>query len=130
MTATPLSMVSKTGAAAVGVLGGSAPETREMQSLKKAAQAFEAVFIRQMLGEMRSSGFGDDLTGSSAVEQFQEMADAKTADTLSERGNFGIADMLVKQLAPRHAAAAYASGTAAQADATDSAAPLSAERKG
>lgn len=106
MTALPLSLAGKVGTATLGALSGAPAESKDMEQLKKAAKAFEAVFIRQMLGEVRASG-GEGLTDSSAVEQFQEMSDAKTADTLSERGAFGIAAMLVKQLAPKHAAAAY-----------------------
>ncbi|MET0366308.1 MAG: rod-binding protein [Sphingobium sp.] len=105
MLTNPLATVAKSGLAALGAAANQTTDTTETDKLKKAAKAFEAVFVRQMLGEMRSSGFGDDLTGNSGVEQFQEMADAQTADTLSERGSFGIAGLLVKQLAPKHAAA-------------------------
>ena len=112
MIASPLSLSGKVG-------GASAPaaEPKDMAELRKAAKAFEAVFIRQILSEMRSSSFGDDLTGSSSVEQFQEMSDARTADTLSERSSFGVADALIRQLAPKHAQAAYAAqdGSAAAA---------------
>jgi flagellar protein FlgJ len=41
---------------------------------------------------------GDELTGSSAVDQFQEMADARTADALADQGGLGIANMLLAQL--------------------------------
>ena len=86
-------------------------------ALKKAAQAFEAVFLRQMMASMRQAGLGDELFGNQATEQFREMADAKTADTMAERGALGVADMLLKQfegLAKLQAAqpAATASGTA------------------
>jgi flagellar protein FlgJ len=85
------------------------PATQDDEKLKKAAKGFEAVFVRQLLKEARASSFSDDdMTNNSAVEQFQEMQDAKTADTMADRGTFGIATSLIKQLGPKQAAAAYA----------------------
>ena len=43
-----------------------------------------------MISGMRQTGFGDDLTGSDAVDQFQDMADSKTADSLADKGGLGI----------------------------------------
>lgn len=65
--------------------------------LKAAAEAFEAVFMRQMIGSMRQAGFGDPLLGSSATDQFQEMQDARLADSMAEQNAFGIAEMLLAQ---------------------------------
>lgn len=66
--------------------------------LRKAAEAFEAIILRQMLATMRSTTLGDDLLGSSATNQFSELADARTADTLAARGAFGIAALVERQL--------------------------------
>ncbi|HTI31320.1 MAG TPA: rod-binding protein [Sphingomonas sp.] len=66
--------------------------------LKKAAEKFEAVFVRQVLGEMRKAKLGDELFGSSATDNFREMADAQTADAMSKQGVFGIGALLAKQL--------------------------------
>ena len=76
--------------------GGEANAQRR-QELRQAAQAFEAVFVRQLLGSMRSAKLADDMFGSQATDQFRDMADARLADTMSQRGTFGIADMLVAQ---------------------------------
>ncbi len=76
--------------------GGEA-NTQRRQELRQAAQAFEAVFVRQLLGSMRSAKLADDMFGSQATDQFRDMADARLADTMSQRGTFGIADMLVAQ---------------------------------
>ena len=75
-------------------------------ALRTAAQQFEAVFLRQMIGSMRSAGLGDGIFDSEATQQFQEMSDAKTADVMAEKGAFGIADLLVKQYGARLAATA------------------------
>ena len=66
--------------------------------LKKAAEKFEAVFLRQVLGEMRKAKLSDELFGSSATDNFRELADAQTADAMSKLGAFGIGQLLEKQL--------------------------------
>ena len=78
----------------------------DQAKLKKAAQAFEAVFVRQLIGSMRSASDGDGLFDSEASKQFQDMADAKTADAMASKGALHIADMLVKQYGARLAGAA------------------------
>ena len=65
--------------------------------LVKAAQAFEAVFVRQMIGSMRQASLSEDLFGSSGGEQFREMQDAKLADQMVSDGGFGVAEMLIRQ---------------------------------
>jgi flagellar protein FlgJ len=66
--------------------------------LKSAAQAFEAVFLRQMIGSMRQAKLGEDLFGSQATDQFREMGDARLADQMAKEGGFGIAEMMLKQM--------------------------------
>jgi peptidoglycan hydrolase FlgJ len=67
-------------------------------ALKKAAQGFEAVFLREIIGTMRKGKLADDIFGSSATDNFREMADARTADEMSKLGHFGIAGLIEKQL--------------------------------
>ena len=67
-------------------------------ALKKAAQGFEAVFLREIIGAMRKGKLADDIFGSSATDNFREMADARTADEMSMLGHFGIAGLIEKQL--------------------------------
>jgi peptidoglycan hydrolase FlgJ len=66
--------------------------------LRAAAEKFEAVFLREMIGSMRKSKLGDDLFGSSATDNFREMADADTANRMAKRGAFGIAALVEQQL--------------------------------
>jgi flagellar protein FlgJ len=68
-------------------------------ALHQVAQQFEAVFLRQIIGAMRQAKLSDDLFGSSATDQFREMADARTADSLASTGQFGIAALIEKQFA-------------------------------
>jgi peptidoglycan hydrolase FlgJ len=67
-------------------------------ALKKAAQGFEAVFLREIIGVMRKGKLAEDIFGSSATDNFREMADARTADEMSKLGHFGIAGLIEKQL--------------------------------
>jgi peptidoglycan hydrolase FlgJ len=86
--------------------------------LKSAAQAFEAVFLRQMIGSMRSASLGDGMFDNEATSTFQDMADSKTADAMSKKGVLHIADMLVKQLGPVAAKERGDAADAAHADET------------
>jgi len=100
VTTTPIS-----NAAAGTSAAAPAQASPDQAKLKKAAQAFEAVFVRQLIGSMRSaSGDGNDgLFDSEATKQFQDMADSKTADAMAQKGALHIADMLVKQYGARMA---------------------------
>lgn len=69
----------------------------EEAGLRQAAQAFEAVFLRQMIGSMRSASLGEDLLGNDAGDQFRDLADARMADDMAQQQSFGIADLLLKQ---------------------------------
>ena len=116
MTTAPIT----NGPAAASAVAPSAASP-ELAKLKKAAQAFEAVFLRQMIGSMRSAGLGDGIFDSSATQQFQQMSDAATADAMASKGALHIADMLVKQYGARLSATA-APAAAADAKPADPAA--------
>jgi peptidoglycan hydrolase FlgJ len=85
-------------------------------ALRAAAQQFEAVFLRQMIGSMRQAHLSDDIFGSQATDQFRDMADANLADSMSHQGVFGIAQLLLAQF-DRHAAAPAAATSAPSNDA-------------
>jgi peptidoglycan hydrolase FlgJ len=67
-------------------------------ALKKAAQGFEAVFLREIIGAMRKGKLADDIFGSTATDSFRDMADARTADEMAKLGQFGIATLVERQL--------------------------------
>ena len=80
---------------------GSSP-TAQREQIKQAAQQFEAIFLRQLLSAMRSAKLtDDDLFGSDAGDQFRDLADARTAESMSQQGAFGIAEMLLGQFLGR-----------------------------
>lgn len=70
-------------------------------ALRKAAEGFEAVMLRNMISSMRKAKLADDMFGSSATDNFREMADARTADAMASLRQFGIADMVEKQLSAK-----------------------------
>jgi peptidoglycan hydrolase FlgJ len=85
----------------------------QRNALRGAAQQFEAVFLRQMIGSMRQAHLAEDAFGSQATEQFRDMSDANLADAMSHQGVFGIAQMLLGQFDRAHAATPAATATAA-----------------
>lgn len=95
---------------------GSGASGANRAALDKVAQQFEAVFLRQMIGAMRSASLAEGITDSSATQQFQDMADARTADAMASKGAMGIAELLIKQFGAR------VTPTAADAPAPDGAA--------
>jgi flagellar protein FlgJ len=88
-------------AAQAGPAAGASPTDpaadRQRTQMQQAAQAFEAIFLRQMIGSMRQARLAEDVFGSSATDQFRDMADAQLADNMSRQGSFGIAELLMAQ---------------------------------
>jgi flagellar protein FlgJ len=104
-------------------LAAQSPTTEaQRNALRGAAQQFEAVFLRQMIGSMRQAHLADDMFGSQATDQFRDMSDANLADSMSHQGVFGIAQMLLAQF-DRHAAATPAAPAAASGQSAAAANP-------
>jgi len=71
-------------------------------ALHKAAQQFESLFLQMVLKAGHSVDSGDGLLGHSNGEKiFTDMRDSQFAKISSERGGFGIAEMLERQWAER-----------------------------
>ena len=72
---------------------------KEKEKLKKACKDFEALFVNQLMKEMRKtvkkSGFID---GGNAEKIFQSMLDEKYAEAIADSGNMGLADMMYRQI--------------------------------
>lgn len=67
--------------------------------LREAAQAFEAIFLRQLLASARAADFGgEDLFGGPGLEQFEAMRDEHFAEIASSQSMFGLADAIERQL--------------------------------
>jgi len=63
--------------------------------LAATADAFEAIFLRQMIGAMRQTSLAEDEMGGSSMAPFTDMFDAAIADSMAKGGRFGIAEMLI-----------------------------------
>ena len=82
----------------IASLAAATPAAADPKGIAKVAKQFEAVFMRQMISSMRQAGLADDLFGSTAEDQFRDMADARLADSMAgTAGGFGIAKLLIKQ---------------------------------
>lgn len=68
------------------------------RQLKKACEQFEAIFAKELLGEMRKSthqiNLGGDQTGS---EIYKDMMDQAIADAMAHQGALGIGKILYRQ---------------------------------
>ena len=74
----------------------------ERSDLRRAAEGFEAIFVRRMLDAARAADLGgDDVLGGAGLEQFTAMRDEYLADIAADRGAFGIAEAIEAQLAAR-----------------------------
>lgn len=91
-------MMSVKPVASAPLVRTSVPTPARDPELRKAAEAFEAVILRQMLATMRKAKLGDDIMGSGATDNFREMADARLADNIAGLRQFGIANLVEKQL--------------------------------
>lgn len=90
------------GTTSIGLDAGKAPApSARNPELEQAAKAFEAIFLRQMIGAMRSSSLSEGIFDNQATEQFRDMADARTADEMAKSSTFGIAELLMRQFAPK-----------------------------
>ncbi|HEY1153489.1 MAG TPA: rod-binding protein [Pseudolabrys sp.] len=68
-------------------------------NLAQAAQKFEALFIHQMLKSARAAKLDDGLFDSEALNQFQDMQDAKFSETMAVHTPMGIGAALADFLA-------------------------------
>ena len=87
---------SHTAPSSLGSTGPAADKRRdEIQSM---AADFEAIFVRQMLKTMRTSSLGEGLFDGQGTEQFRDMQDAKIAESMAQKGVFGIAQLLTRHV--------------------------------
>ncbi|MES1928630.1 mannosyl-glycoprotein endo-beta-N-acetylglucosamidase [Salinisphaera dokdonensis CL-ES53] len=79
------------------------------EGVRQAAKQFEALFLQQMLKQMRAAVPESGLLQSQQSDMYQSLMDQQWSQTLAERG-VGLADMLTRQLqgSPKAADAAAA----------------------
>lgn len=87
-------------------------DTNSPQALQRVAQEVEAMFLQMMLKSMRDASLGDGLFDSQEGRLYQDMFDKQIALDMSQHGNVGISDLLMRQLVHKSGAAGAASFTA------------------
>jgi flagellar protein FlgJ len=87
-------------------LGGLETVSRE-EKVREAARQFEAVLLRQILGQARKPVFRSELSKETAASGiYQDMVTAQLAEAMSRGGTLGLARSLETQLSPGTANAA------------------------
>lgn len=72
-------------------------------ALRKAAEQFEALFLKTLLKSMRDASFGDPIFGNDdQSEVYRDLADQQLALEVSQGPGTGLADLLVRQLGGGH----------------------------
>jgi len=73
------------------------------EQIKEVCQQFEALFINMLFKEMRKTiPDGGLIEKSNATETFESMLDENVSKQMSETGDFGIADLMYKQLVSKY----------------------------
>lgn len=67
-------------------------------ALRAAAQQFEAMFLQEMMRNMRDASFKSDLLESGAISTFEGMFDKEVSMQMAKKGGMGLADMMVAQM--------------------------------
>lgn len=73
------------------------------EALKEAAKQFEALFLGNILKNMRSAKLAEGLMDSSQTQFFHEMYDQQLAVHIAGKSDLGLAELIVKQLKPEPA---------------------------
>lgn len=97
----------------------------QQEALQMAAEQFEAMFLQQVLKQMRKANdalASDSSFKSNDMETMRDLHDSALAESLASQRQTGIADMIVKQLSGAAGAEAM-SVSAAQEAARDTALP-------
>lgn len=85
-------------------------------ALRKAAQGFEAIFVRQMLATARQSSLGGDNPLTAGDDTFRQMRDERFADIAAQSGAFGFARQIEAALGTRLPPAPAAAPATAKKD--------------
>jgi flagellar protein FlgJ len=93
-------------------LDGARLDGAQLAEQRKAAQQFEAIFLRQLLGSLeKAGGFAGSSDSGSAI--FGSMMVSALADNAAASGGIGLADIIFQAMMPPAAPAARDPGAAA-----------------
>ena len=107
-----MNIAAPDGFALAGLNGSPEAAPATNGDLTRTAQAFEAIFLRQMLAAARAANFGgEEIFGGPGLEQFEKMQDEHMAKIASESGTFGFAKLIEAQLSVQLAQSGTPAGT-------------------
>ena len=89
------------------------------ETLRFAAQQFEALFLQMMLKSARDAKLDDGLFGSEQGDFYQDLHDKQMAINMAQGQGIGIAELLVQQLRQNQVPGKDTQGVSAQAAAVD-----------
>lgn len=84
----------------------SGARANDPETVKKAAQQFEALFVQQMLKAARAASLGDDVLGGGQTAFYQDIFDQQMALHLASGKGMGLADLLARQMLGSEASSA------------------------
>jgi peptidoglycan hydrolase FlgJ len=87
-------------------------EERRPENVRAVAQQFEQLFLGMMLKSMRDAKLADSAMDGEGTRLYQDLYDRQVTLQMAQGRGLGIADMLVRQLAPDAAAKPAGSGAA------------------
>lgn len=73
-------------------------DSQNIEELESAASQFESILLKMFLDQARQSKLDDDLLGSSASDNFQEMFDNELSQSGGSSMHLGLTDVIVRQL--------------------------------
>jgi Rod binding domain-containing protein len=73
-------------------------DTPRLDSMRHAAQEFEAIFLTQVLGTITHGLGGDDLLGDGQGDPFRAMLNEEVAKLISRSGGIGVADAVLREM--------------------------------
>jgi Rod binding domain-containing protein len=82
----------------MGLKGRAREDGQGETALRAAAQQFEAMFLQEMMRNMRDASFKSDLLESGAISTFEGMFDKEVSMQMAKKGGMGLADMMVQQM--------------------------------
>ena len=69
--------------------------------LQEVAEQFEAIFLNQMLKQMREAKLSEGIFDNQATEKYNSLLDMEQSRHLASSVNLGIADALMRQLSTK-----------------------------
>ena len=91
-------LTSKLMAPEFNMAKNNSADSQNIEELESAASQFESILLKMFLDQARQSKLDDDLLGSSASDNFQEMFDSELSQSGGSSMHLGLTDVIVRQL--------------------------------